>query len=325
MALDFIDEVIAILRASKSVPEGKNALMERFGLDDLQAGAIVAMRLGQLTGLERDKILDESAQLKAKIADFCDILASEARRKEIVRSEAIAIRDKYKDDRRTEIAAISGEVDIEDLIPQEECVLTLTNFGYAKRQPVDTFTAQRRGGRGITGVGRREEDVATEMFVCNSHDYVLFFTNLGRVYRLKAYEIPEGSRTSKGMNIANLLPLNQDEKITSVIRVPEFEEDRFLVMVTRRGIIKRTDLTAYDTARKGGLIAIDLNEGDELAWVRMTKGESELLVATRKGMAIRFAETDVRSMGRTAHGVKAITLGAGDEVVGMAILHAGQK
>ncbi len=325
VALDFIDEVIAILRASKSVPEGKNALMERFGLDDLQAGAIVAMRLGQLTGLERDKILDESAQLKAKIADFCDILASEARRKEIVRSEAIAIRDKYKDDRRTEIAAISGEVDIEDLIPQEECVLTLTNFGYAKRQPVDTFTAQRRGGRGITGVGRREEDVATEMFVCNSHDYVLFFTNLGRVYRLKAYEIPEGSRTSKGMNIANLLPLNQDEKITSVIRVPEFEEDRFLVMVTRRGIIKRTDLTAYDTARKGGLIAIDLNEGDELAWVRMTKGESELLVATRKGMAIRFAETDVRSMGRTAHGVKAITLGAGDEVVGMAILHAGQK
>ena len=163
------------------------------------------------------------------------------------------------------------------------------------------------------------------MFVCNSHDYVLFFTNLGRVYRLKAYEIPEGSRTSKGMNIANLLPLAQEERITSVIRVPEFEEDRFLVMVTRCGIIKRTDLSAYDTARKGGLIALDLNEGDELAWVRMTKGESELLVATRKGMAIRFAETDVRSMGRTARGVKAITLGEGDEVVGMAILHAGQK
>ncbi len=325
IALDFIDEVIAILRASKSVPEGKTALIERFGLDDAQAGAIVAMRLGQLTGLERDKILDESAQLKEKIADLRDILASEARRKDILRTESMAIREKYKDDRRTEIASISGEVDIEDLIPQEECVLTLTNFGYAKRQPVDTFTAQRRGGRGITGVGRREEDVATEMFVCNSHDYVLFFTNLGRVYRLKAYEIPEGSRTSKGMNIANLLPLAQEERITSVIRVPEFEEDRFLVMVTRRGIIKRTDLSAYDTARKGGLIALDLNEGDELAWVRMTKGESELLVATRKGMAIRFAETDVRSMGRTARGVKAITLGRDDEVVGMAVLHAGQK
>ncbi|MDD6175702.1 MAG: DNA gyrase subunit A [Firmicutes bacterium] len=325
VALDFIDEVISILRASKSVPEGKTALMERFGLDDAQAGAIVAMRLGQLTGLERDKILDESAQLKEKIADFRDILSSEIRRKEILRTESVAIRDKYKDDRRTEIASISGEVDIEDLIPQEECVLTLTNFGYAKRQPVDTFTAQRRGGRGITGVGRREEDVATEMFVCNSHDYVLFFTNLGRVYRLKAYEIPEGSRTSKGMNIANLLPLAQEEKITSVIRVPQFEEDRFLVMVTRRGIIKRTDLSAYNTARKGGLIAIDLMEGDELAWVRMTKGESELLVATRKGMAIRFAETDVRGMGRTARGVKAITLGEGDEVVGMAVLHAGQK
>ena len=325
IALDFIDEVISILRASKSVPEGKTALMERFGLDDAQAGAIVAMRLGQLTGLERDKILDESAQLKEKIADFRDILSSEIRRKEILRTESVAIRDKYKDDRRTEIASISGEVDIEDLIPQEECVLTLTNFGYAKRQPVDTFTAQRRGGRGITGVGRREEDVATEMFVCNSHDYVLFFTNLGRVYRLKAYEIPEGSRTSKGMNIANLLPLAQEEKITSVIRVPQFEEDRFLVMVTRRGIIKRTDLSAYNTARKGGLIAIDLMEGDELAWVRMTKGESELLVATRKGMAIRFAETDVRGMGRTARGVKAITLGEGDEVVGMAVLHAGQR
>jgi len=325
IALDFIDEVIAILRAAKSIPEGKTALMERFGLDDAQAGAIVAMRLGQLTGLERDKILEESAQLKEKIADYLDILGSESRRKEILRTESIAIRDKYKDDRRTEIASISGEVDIEDLIPQEECVLTLTNFGYAKRQPVDTFTAQRRGGRGITGVGRREEDFATEMFVCSSHDYVLFFSNLGRVYRLKAYEIPEGSRTSKGMNIANLLPIVPEERITSVIRVPEFEQNNFLVMVTRRGIIKRTALSAYDTARKGGLIAIDLDEGDELSWVRRTQGESELLVATRRGMAIRFEETDVRSMGRTARGVKAITLGEGDEVVGMAVLHEGQK
>ena len=211
-------------------------------------------------------------------------------------------------------------MDIEDLIPNEECVLTLTEAGYVKRQKMDTYRTQRRGGRGISGMTRREEDVATEMFVLNNHDYVMYFTNLGRVYRLKAYEVPEGSRTSKGMNIANLLPLSADEKVTSMIRVQSMEEDKYLVMVTRSGIIKRTSLSAFNTARKGGVIAIDLDEGDALSWVRLTSGNDELLAATRKGMAIRFNESDVRAMGRTARGVKAITLNEGDCVVGMSIL-----
>ena len=245
--------------------------------------------------------------------------------KAIVKDELMEIRNKYADERKTEIMAVSGEVDIEDLIPQEECVLTLTNFGYVKRQKMDTYRTQRRGGRGISGMSRREEDVATEMFVINSHDYVMFFTSTGRVYRLKCYEIPEGSRTSKGMNIANLLPITAEEKVTSMIRVPEFDEEKYLVMVTRNGIIKRTLLSAYNSARQGGLIAIELDEGDELAWVRVTDGSNELIVATKKGMAIRFHERDVRLVGRTARGVKAITLGEDDCVVGMARLREGGK
>lgn len=323
IALDFIDEVISICRNSPSIPEAKAKLMERFGLDDVQSQAIVQMRIGQLTGLERQKIEDELAALGLKIADFKDILSNKSRLLGIIKDEAIAIKNKFNDERRTEIATISGEVDIEDLIPHEECVLTLTNFGYVKRQKVDTYHIQRRGGRGVSGMTRREEDVATEMFVIGSHDYVMFFTNLGRVYRLKCYEIPEGSRTSKGMNIANLLPISQEERVTSMIRVPEFDGESYLVMVTRSGIIKRTSLNAYNTARKGGVIAIDLDDGDELAWVRLTDGNTELLVATQKGMAIRFKETDVRSMGRTARGVKALTLKEGDKVVGMSSLREG--
>ena len=282
--------------------------MERFGLDEIQAQAIVQMRLGQLTNMERHKIEEEIEGLKAKIADFLEILASETRKLEIVKEELIAIRNKYADPRRTEICAISGEVDIEDLIPQEECVLTLTQFGYVKRLAVDTYKIQRRGGRGVSGMSRREEDVATEMFIINSHDYVLFFTDKGRVYRLKCYEVPEGSRQSKGINIANLLPISPEEKVTSMIRVHEFDEEKYLVMVTRRGIIKRIALNAYNTARKGGLIALELNEGDELAWVRMTDGNANVIVATRMGAAIRFNENDVRQMGRQARGVKALTL-----------------
>ncbi len=323
IALDFIDEVIEILRAAKSIPEGKTALMDRFGLDEIQSQAIVQMRLGQLTGLERQKIEEELEALGMKIADYKDILSSQTRLLAIVKDEALAVRAKFADERRTEIAAVSGEVDIEDLIPREECVLTLTNFGYAKRQKMDTYKTQRRGGRGISGMTRRDEDVAAEMFVINSHDYVMFFTNLGRVYRLKCYEIPEGSRTSKGMNIANLLPLGSEERVTSMIRVPEFDEDSYLVMVTRQGIIKRTSLSAYNTARKGGVIAIDLDEGDELAWVSVTDGNTDLLVATKKGMAIRFKESDARAMGRTARGVKALTLKEGDLVAGMSPLHEG--
>ena len=323
IAIDFIDEVIRIIRASKDQPSARAALMERFGLDEIQAQAIVQMRLGQLTNMERHKIEEEIEGLKAKIADFLEILASETRKLEIVKEELTAIRNKYADPRRTEICAINGEVDIEDLIPQEECVLTLTQFGYVKRLAVDTYKIQRRGGRGVSGMSRREEDVATEMFIINSHDYVLFFTDKGRVYRLKCYEVPEGSRQSKGINIANLLPISPEEKVTSMIRVHEFDEDKYLVMVTRKGIIKRIALNAYNTARKGGLIALELNEGDELVWVRMTDGNANVIVATRLGAAIRFNENDVRQMGRQARGVKALTLKEGDEVVGMSVVREG--
>lgn len=317
IAIDFIDEVIAIIRSSKDQGEAKLRLMERFGLDEIQAQSIVQMRLGQLTGLERQKIEDEIAALHVKIDDYEDILSNHSRVLQIIKEEVNAVRNKYADQRRTEILSVSGEVDIEDLIPQEDCVLTLTQFGYVKRLSIDTYKTQKRGGRGVAGMTRREEDVATEMFIINSHDYVLFFTDKGRVYRLKCYEIPEGSRQSKGMNIANLLPIDADEHVTSMIKVHEFDEDKYLIMVTRKGIVKRIELNAYNTARKGGLIALELNEGDELAWVRMTDGESEVIVATKKGMAIRFKETDVRPMGRQARGVKAITLREDDEVIGM--------
>lgn len=321
IALDFIDEVIAILRNSKSIPEGKVALMERFGLDDVQAQAIVQMRLGQLTGLERTKLEEELAALRLKIADFLDIIASEARRYGIIKDEAMEMKKRFSDERRTEIAAISGEMDVEDLIPEEDCVLTLTNFGYVKRQTLDTYRTQRRGGRGISGMSRREEDVASELFIANSHDFVLFFSDRGRVYRLKCYEIPEGSRTSRGMNITNLLPLEPEERITSMLRVTKSEEeDHFLTMVTKNAVIKRVALSAFRNVRKNGLIALDLAEDDELSWVRLTSGSDDLLVATRFGKAIRFHEADVREMGRQARGVRAIRLAEGDVVVGMSVL-----
>ena len=321
IALDFIDEVIAILRNSKSIPEGKVALMERFGLDDVQAQAIVQMRLGQLTGLERTKREEELAVLRLKIADFLDIIASEARRYGIIKDEAMEMKKRFSDERRTEIAAISGEMDVEDLIPEEDCVLTLTNFGYVKRQTLDTYRTQRRGGRGISGMSRREEDVASELFIANSHDFVLFFSDRGRVYRLKCYEIPEGSRTSRGMNITNLLPLEPEERITSMLRVTKSEEeDHFLTMVTKNAVIKRVALSAFRNVRKNGLIALDLAEDDELSWVRLTSGSDDLLVATRFGKVIRFHEADVREMGRQARGVRAIRLAEGDVVVGMSVL-----
>ena len=321
IALDFIDEVIAILRNSKSIPEGKVALMERFGLDDVQAQAIVQMRLGQLTGLERTKLEEELAALRLKIADFLDIIASEARRYGIIKDEAMEMKKRFSDERRTEIAAISGEMDVEDLIPEEDCVLTLTNFGYVKRQTLDTYRTQRRGGRGISGMSRREEDVASELFIANSHDFVLFFSDRGRVYRLKCYEIPEGSRTSRGMNITNLLPLEPEERITSMLRVTKSEEeDHFLTMVTKNAVIKRVALSAFRNVRKNGLIALDLAEDDELSWVRLTSGSDDLLVATRFGKVIHFHEADVREMGRQARGVRAIRLAEGDVVVGMSIL-----
>ncbi len=319
VAVDFIDEVINIIRHSADQATAKTNLMERFGFDEVQATAIVQMRLGQLSGLERQKIEDELAALRAKIAELEGILADEQKIKDIVKDECIKMRDKYGDDRRTEISLVSGEVDIEDLIPVEDCVLTMSQLGYIKRQPLEVYKTQRRGGRGIKGMATREEDFTETMFLCSSHDIVMFFTSAGRVYRLKCYEVPEGSRTSRGMNIVNLLPLTENEKVTAMIRVTEFESDKYLCMVTRRGVIKRTRLDAYANARKSGLIAVDLDEGDELAWVHVTDGYQQLLVGTRNGMAICFDENDARVVGRTARGVKAITLAEDDEVVGMAL------
>ena len=325
-ALDFIDEVIAILRASKDQSEGKQALIDRFGLTEIQADAIVKMRLGQLTGLERTKIEDELGALKIKIAEYTEILGSEAKVLELIKTEAMVIRDKFADDRRTEIAAVSGDVDIEDLIPKEECVYTLTTLGYIKRQPVEVYSLQNRGGRGVKGMTRREEDVAETMFTCSSHDFIMFFTTKGKTYRLKGYEIPEGSKQSKGMNVVNLLPLEADEKVSSMIRVPDFggEDIKYLCMVTKKGIIKRTDLEQYKNIRKSGIIAINLDEDDELAWVRLTDGNDDILVATRGGMSIRFNENDCRPIGRTARGVKAIELKENDEVVGMCVIPENQ-
>jgi len=323
-AIDIVDEIIATIRACKGGrPEAKAALMEKFDFDDPQADAICRFQLGQLAGLEILKIENELGELHALIDDLNEILTSEARRLAIVKDEALSMKNRFSDERRTEIAAISGEVDIEDLIPVEECVLTMTNYGYVKRQKMDTYRTQRRGGRGITGMNRRDEDVATELFVTGSHDYVLFFSSLGRVYRLKCYEIPEGSRTSRGMNIKNLLPLQADEKVTSMIRVDSFDEDKYLVMVTKYGVVKRTKLSAYDSARKAGLIAIDLDEGDSLSWVHITSGKDELLVASRKGMALRFAESDARELSRTARGVRVMQLAEDDCIVGLAVLHEG--
>ena len=320
-AIDIVDEIIATIRACRGGrPEAKKAIMEAFGFDDVQASAIVAFQLGQLAGLEIKKIMDELDQLHAKISDYLDILQSEARILAIIKDEAQAMKRKYADERRTEIATVSGEVDIEDLIPNDECVMTLTQAGYIKRQKTDTYRLQKRGGRGISGMSRREEDVASEMFVSRNHDQVMFFTNFGRVYRLKCYEVPEGARTAKGINIANLLPLSPDEKVTSMVQVPQWEEESYLVLITRNGIIKRTELSAYRNVRKSGLIAIDLDEGDLLSWAGITGGQDELLVATHDGMAIRFKETDVRAMGRSARGVKAITMREGDCVVGTSIL-----
>ncbi len=319
LVCDHTDEVISIIRHSKDQSDAKVNLIERFSITDVQSAAIVAMRLGQLSGMERIKIEEELASILEKIKELEEILADHQKVLDIVKTELMAMRDKFADDRRTEIMAVSGEVDIEDLIPVEDCVITLTHFGYIKRQPMDVYRTQRRGGRGVSGMTTREEDFVEELFICSTHDYIMFFTNKGRMYRLKGYEIAESSRTSRGTNIVNLLPLENDEKVTSMIQANDFnEEGKFLVMVTRQGVIKRTELTNFRNVRKSGLIAINLDEGDELAWVRLTNGDSNLIVATQNGMAIRFKETDARAMGRNARGVKALTLDEGDCVIGMA-------
>ena len=318
LVVDHTDEVIHIIRHSEDQNDAKKNLSERFGVTDEQAAAIVAMRLGQLSGMERIKIEEELAQILEKVADLEDILQRPERLRSILKGEILEIRQKYADPRRTEIQTVTGEVDIEDLIPVEDCVITLTHMGYIKRQLADTYRTQRRGGRGISGMNRREEDFVEELFFCSSHDYILFFTDRGRAFRLKGYEIGESGRSSVGTNIVNLLQLESGEQVTAMIRVRPEDEGKYLCMVTEQGVIKRTELAAYKNLRKGGLIAVSLDDGDRLAWVRLTSGEEELIVATREGMAIRFSEGDVRSMGRSARGVRAIKLAGGDLVVGMA-------
>ena len=318
VAQDNIDEVVDIFKTSKNIPHAKERLIARFGLTDEQATAIAQMTIGRLTGLEREKLENELAELRVKIAEYEAILSDHHRMLEQLKEELNEIRKKYSDPRRTEIQTVSGEMDVEDLIPVEDRVITLTHFGYLKSQSVDTYKTQHRGGRGISGMQQREEDFVQELFIASSHDYIMFFTNHGRCYRLKTYEIGDSSRASKGINVVNLLPIESDEKITAMIKMSRFDEDLYLVMMTKNGIIKRTHLSQYRNVRRSGLIAISLDEGDELCGVRLTNGNNELLVATREGYAIRFKETDARAMGRNARGVKAITLEGDDKVVDFA-------
>lgn len=317
IALDNIDEIIKIIRESYN--DAKQRLMERFGLSDIQAQAILDMRLARLQGLEREKIDAEYKQLMELIAHLKEVLANESLILQIVKEELIALRDKYGDDRKSEITAIADEINIEDLIEEEEMVITLTHFGYIKRLPVDTYKAQRRGGRGVSGITTREEDFVERLFVTSTHNHILFFTSKGKMYRLKAYEIPEVGRQAKGTAIVNLLQLDNDEKVTAAIPVKAFEEGKFLFFGTKKGIVKKTDFLSYDTARKGGLAAIVLDEDDELINVKLTDGTNDIFLSTYHGMCIRFNEEDVRPMGRVSRGVRGIRLTEGDYVVGMSM------
>ena len=318
IATDNIDEVISIIRSSYDDP--KERLMARFELSEIQAKAILDMRLIRLSGLEREKVEAEINELNIKIAELKGILADEKKILGIIKDELIEIKEKYNDDRRSEIANVIDEIDDEDLIADEENVVTLTHFGYVKRLASDTYRSQKRGGKGVSALATREEDFVENLIVCRTHDYVLFFTNLGRMYRLKAYQLPEAGRQAKGSAIVNLLQLMPNEKVTTIIPVTEFSENQFFTMITKEGVIKKTPLTDYDTNRKGGLYAISLNEEDELINVKLTNGDNQVFVVTHDGKSIRFKETDVRPMGRTAHGVRAIDLSDGDYVVGSAIL-----
>lgn len=323
IATDNIDEVVEICKTSENIPQSKIRLQERFGLTEVQSEAIVQMTLGKLTGLERQKILDELDELEKKIAEFEAILADENKVHRIIRDELAEIKRKYNDDRRTQIEAVSGEVDIEDLIPVEDCVVAYTNIGYIKRMPVDVYKTQKRGGRGVSGMKQREEDFVSEMFICSTHDNILFISNKGIMYKLRCFEVPEGSKASRGINAVNLLPLGEDEKIAAMIKTSDFDEGKYIVMVTKNGKIKRTALSAYRNVRKNGLIAVGLDEGDEIAGVRMTDGNAQLIVATRNGYAIRLEEDKIRALSRSAHGVKAIKLRDDDCVVSMARIREG--
>ncbi len=325
IALDHIDEVIALIRASKTTEVARNGLMEKFALSEKQAQAILEMRLQRLTGLERDKIEDEYSELMKLIAYLKEVLEKEELVLKIIKDELLEIRARYGDERRTEIQRNTNEIDIEDLIEEQEVVITLTHAGYIKRQTADTYSSQKRGGKGIQATSTKEDDFVEAMFVTSTHNDILFFTNRGKVYKLKGYEIPEAGRTAKGMNMINLLPLEQDEKIETGISLKEFDANSFLIMATKNGIIKKTPLTEYSSIRKNGLNAINLREGDELISAKLTTGDSEIVEITQDGYAIRFDENDVRPMGRTASGVKAITLREGDSVVSMDIVVEDQE
>ncbi len=315
LVVENIDEVIAIIRKSASIADSKLALQEAFGLSEIQATAIVQMQLGRLSGMERDKIETEYQQVTEKIAELRDILAHEEKILDIIKEDLLKLKSKYGDERRTEISASSIDLEDEDLIEEEEVVVTLTHTGYTKRVPVDTYRSQRRGGRGITGMATREEDFVEHLFTTSTHNYILFFTNRGVVYQLKGYQIPEAGRQAKGTAIVNLLPLDPDEKITAMIPVASFEEGHYLTFVTKDGTVKKTDLMAYSKIRSNGLRAIEIAEGDELINALITDDGSEVMIGTRNGMAIRFEATDVRPMGRTAHGVRGIRLKKDDYVV----------
>ena len=320
IVIDNVDEVIRIIRASKSIADSKEQLCARFELDDIQATAIVQMQLGRLSGLEREKIESEYEGVLVKIGEYEAILADESKVCEIIKEDLIALKNKYGDPRRTEIAMDYSNLEDEDLIEEEECIITLTHNGYTKRMPVDTYRSQNRGGRGITGVTTREEDFVEHIFTASTHDNILFFTTKGMVYRLKGYHIPESSRTAKGMAIVNLLPLESDEKISAMIPVREFNNGDYLTFVTRGGLVKRTDIMDYSRIRQNGLRAIELVEGDELISVNKTDGEQEIMVATKNGFAVRFKETDARAMGRTTRGVKAVELREDDSVVSAMVI-----
>ncbi|MBE6605729.1 MAG: DNA gyrase subunit A [Ruminococcaceae bacterium] len=319
-AIDHIDEIIKTIRASDSVADAKVNLVEKFEFSELQAQAIVEMTLGRLSGLERQKINDRIAQLTEKIGELEAILADENKVKEVIKEELLAIKDRFNDERRTEIVEAEDDIDIEDLIERHTCVITMTNSGYIKRQRSDVYSAQRRGGKGIIGMTTKEEDFVENVIACNSHSYLLIFTSNGKVHMRKAYRIPEAGRTAKGTNIVNILELADNEKITSIISVGGFFENEYLTMITRNGVIKRTNLSAFEYQRKGGKIAIDLDEGDELLYVKHTDGNRNIILATHDGMAVRFDENDVRVMGRTARGVRGIRLSEGDYVAGATIV-----
>lgn len=320
IAIDNIDEVIKTIKSSASIPDAKEKLIEKFGLTEAQAQAIVEMTLGKLSGLERQKVEDRLAKLAVIVEELRGILADENKVKDIIKRELTEIKDKFGDERKSELCEAVEEIDLEDLIERHTCVITVSHTGYIKRQRADVYTSQNRGGKGIIGMTTKEDDYVEDVIVVNSHSHLLFFTNKGRVYSKKAYRIPEAGRTAKGTNLVNIIELQEGEQVTAIISVTEYVEGQFLTMVTKRGVIKRTLLTDFEYQRKGGKIAINLDEDDELIFVRHTTGNESLVIATREGNAVRFDENNVRCMGRTAHGVKGITLTGDDYVVGVAVV-----